>query len=1681
MAESEPEMVSVSPPENRFEIASSSDEKSTKNTKPRLLPYVSLPRLPETNKALYESLVPPLDKSIKVDEVVGEAVDDLMGPLYYGRFEKGINSRPQEFVQTYPDLIAAYDAKKEDGNLEPFDPSSAQVHPKWRIQFRLTINKRRASISASSAHGSQYSDESEVPESEEDPYSGEESERPATRRSLRHKTQSSTLPFSPRKTRSRTVYPVSDSEDDESNGPRTRRRSQRLKPTKIRLDDEDFSQSALSESDEYSVSTRGKASKGRENGKSKGRGGKKAYTGTKPEYGCFRSVDEFDEDPDPNTRELREHWLRCGKCHENPAHMLLQKETKRAKKGKRRKRNSDEEEEEDDEVERIKSKGGWVRCLKCPVSVHWSCLSRVDQEEILKAARERDRVEWLKEHEGEELSVEKDGPRKRPGLDINEMTDFICSYCTKGGVCMGCLEMVPGQSAQLNELSTSIEHAKDAEGDVQMEAASSGVPNTTAEVVQLLFRCFACKRLAHYQHIQDDIEDDLTTLASRYQSNWFCGDCSSYQSTQSNVLTLNIKEPLPREYLVKWQERGYRRTEWVPHMWLVSTNFSKLKNFTMNGTKVELLGGVPDDNLRREEEPSSIFDIPDDSSAKPSKPDVDSGSSLSALVDAEDRIPISWKTVDRVLDVQLRLNPSRAQPKSKQKRKGGRQKRLMVQSEDDESDESDSEDLTEAVRAAFDEGEEPVGFVESVDDFEVRTGEDFDPHKHIGLVIWAFFKWSDLGYEESTWDAPPRPMDATYPAFQEALIRFSVARKVQIPKYSAKEIAVIENRPKDKSVDGFNWLCKNWWNKQTCILADEMGLGKTVQITSFIGHIVQQFDNTGPALVVVPNSTITNWIREFERWAPKLRVVPFYGESKARDVVKKFELRHSEVASGTTGSKFHVLVTTYESLINPKDFGSVFKIHTVKSDSSLLFRKLNELTTGQRIIMTGTPLNNNMRELFNLMNFLDPANWNDLPALEREYADLDEDLVKQLHNLLRPYFLRRIKSEVLDLPPKNEVIVPLSMSSLQKEVYRSILSHNVELLQGLLQPTGPNPTTRKANINNMLMQLRKCLQHPYLYDEDIEPRHLSTEETHEKLISASAKLRLLRDLLPKLKARGHRVLIFSQFVIALNIIEDFLTGEGHKFLRLDGNTKGTDRQKGMDEFNRPNSDIFIYLLTTRAGSVGINLFTADTVIIFDPDFNPHQDLQAIARAHRFGQKKTCLVFKLVVKDSAEERIMQIGKKKLVLDHLIVQKMDDDDSAGENVQSILTYGAQRLDIVYSELDIDNLIAKTEKEGDEETAPKEGAAFSFAKIWTADKDELEEVADDDQFEVDSWAQTLQKINEERAKKQAQEEEESGRGSRRNVRRKAAAAINYAIDFDTPKKSRNRNSDGESVYGGSEHISDASGSSESEVDAVEVEDLAPEKNKKGKSKATLSSPFPATNVPPGLCGLCGQRHGPGNCPMTESSENLVEYREMLIMHTEDESYEHRCAAVNSIDEVLRRRGHERMIYGQPLYPVRAPRQAVPKTQTPAVTKKQGPTVAKFVHVSPAVSNNAGSSRQTAPAGPSRQVAPDAGPSGTSALVGLSTVHRNGVNPTGAGKRPSSPSSSEPSSKKPKQQIIPEETCAVCDGPLHKLKDCGVLNGPLDGLLRAANRLSTIPQMGQVAETLHRHHARRSQLERT
>ena len=461
---------------------------------------------------------------------------------------------------------------------------------------------------------------------------------------------------------------------------------------------------------------------------------------------------------------------------------------------------------------------------------------------------------------------------------------------------------------------------------------------------------------------------------------------------------------------------------------------------------------------------------------------------------------------------------------------------------------------------------------------------------------------------------------------------------------------------------------------------------------------------------------------------------------------------------------------------------------------------------------------------------------------------------------LRPFFLRRTKALVLTLPPMAEIIVPVSMSTVQRRLYKSILTKDTALIKSILVKHGDGKIkpTERTKLNNILMQLRKCLCHPFLYNEDIEERNVDPQTSHRNLVEAGSKLELLNLLLPKLKEKGHRVLLFSQFLGMIDILEDFLAGLNLRYQRLDGSVSSLERQKRIDEFNAPGSELFAFLLSTRAGGVGINLATADTVIILDPDFNPHQDIQALSRAHRIGQTKKVQVFHLITRDTAEEKIVQIGKKKLSLDHLIIEKMDTENEEEVDVESILKFGARALfeddggasdarRIRYDNESIDKLLDRSAIEqtlptGEDGNKDSENA-FSFARVWANDKAMLEEglrdggEGDTADGDLGFWDRVL-KEREEEAKRRAElEVQELGRGRRKKK-------VNYTMDFElSPKKPRDggqASSSDTDFRASPEHESESEqdGEGHHDIDPSEILRDMPKPGGQGKSKISAGS---------------------------------------------------------------------------------------------------------------------------------------------------------------------------------------------------------------------------------------------------
>lgn len=664
----------------------------------------------------------------------------------------------------------------------------------------------------------------------------------------------------------------------------------------------------------------------------------------------------------------------------------------------------------------------------------------------------------------------------------------------------------------------------------------------------------------------------------------------------------------------------------------------------------------------------------------------------------------------------------------------------------------------------------------------------------------ALVKFKGLGYDDVVWEDPPSQDDTgRWADFKTAYDDWVSARYIHLPrqpslntyisKLRAQDFAKhieMQNQPANLTggdlmkyqLEGLNWLYYQWHRKQNAILADEMGLGKTIQVIGFLATL--KLHGCWPFLIVVPNSTCANWRREIKLWAPSLRVVTYFGSSEGKKLTYKHELFHHP----SKDLKCHVVVTSYDAAQEHefrKNFRGVSWMGLVvdegqrlKNDKNLLYGALNALKIPFKLLLTGTPLQNNQRELFNLLQFLDPSM--DAQAMEAEYEKLTKDKISRLHELIRPFFLRRTKAQVLDfLPSMAQIIIPVTLTIVQKKLYKSILAKNQDLIRTIFGGSARLQKTERANLNNILMQLRKVLCHPFVYNREIEEKSSNPIVSHRNLVDASSKLQLLEIMLPKLQERGHRVLIFSQFLDMLDMVEDFLDGLGLYYQRLDGSLSSLQKQKRIDEFNAPDSPLFAFLLSTRAGGVGINLATADTVIILDPDFNPHQDIQALSRAHRIGQKKKVLVFQLVTRSSAEEKIMQVGKKKMAMDHVLIEQMDADDDAGMDIESMLRHGAEALfqdeleDIRYDSPSVDKLLDRSQVEntsvGKDDSAESQ---FSFARVWANEKGRLEDSLDIDESESNTpdpsiWEKILKAREEEVAREAAARHQALGRGKR------------------------------------------------------------------------------------------------------------------------------------------------------------------------------------------------------------------------------------------------------------------------------------------------------------------------------
>ncbi|OBZ90380.1 Lymphoid-specific helicase [Choanephora cucurbitarum] len=555
------------------------------------------------------------------------------------------------------------------------------------------------------------------------------------------------------------------------------------------------------------------------------------------------------------------------------------------------------------------------------------------------------------------------------------------------------------------------------------------------------------------------------------------------------------------------------------------------------------------------------------------------------------------------------------------------------------------------------------------------------------------------------------------------------------PSISARQPALVTGAVlRDYQLAGVEWLISLWENGLNGILADEMGLGKTLQTIGFIAHL-KSMQVSGPYLIVTPLSTLANWVNEFKRFAPSINVLLYHGSKEERHHLINRKMQKKK----ETSYEFPIIITSYEIVMNDRKhlqkynwkYIVVDEGHRLKNMNCRLIRELKTYSSANRLLLTGTPLQNNLSELWSLLNFLLPDIFDDLDMFQSwfDFSDIndksgqdriikeeeEDKIVSSLHTILRPFLLRRLKTDVeYALPKKKEYLLYAPLTQPQKNLYDAIIKRDLrdylikrktvkdkteqpeeaeieednrrskkkevsykeksdrqffkdlekepeepkvdedalartqELAQAVKQVNG-------LHLQNLVMQLRKVCNHPFLFDWPIDPATNTPILSHE-LAAQSGKVLLLDRLLTGLFDRGHKVLVFSQMTKMLDILEDWATHlKGWPICRLDGSVSQEDRRRQIEEFSDPRSEIKLFLLSTRAGGLGINLTAADTVIIFDSDWNPQMDLQAQDRVHRIGQTKPVLIYRFVAAKTVEAKILERATAKRKLEKLVISK------------------------------------------------------------------------------------------------------------------------------------------------------------------------------------------------------------------------------------------------------------------------------------------------------------------------------------------------------------------------------------------------------------------------------------------
>nr|CDS30417.1 chromodomain helicase DNA binding protein [Hymenolepis microstoma] len=535
----------------------------------------------------------------------------------------------------------------------------------------------------------------------------------------------------------------------------------------------------------------------------------------------------------------------------------------------------------------------------------------------------------------------------------------------------------------------------------------------------------------------------------------------------------------------------------------------------------------------------------------------------------------------------------------------------------------------------------------------------------------------------------------------------------------------------DYQLEGIRWLRRSYYEGVNTILADEMGLGKTIQIVAFIYSLIVEDRNPGPFLITVPVSVIENWEREFHYWAPLIQTKVYCKESEeshyfiaGKKNVPDTPSFNVLIMSHGDADKLHKVLKQLKWKILVVD-----EAHHLKNKTAKICSNLKTFGVSRKVLLTGTPLQNNLEELISIIHFMDPVKFPNIDELNTQLNSMTpEERVEYLQIALKGHILRRLKHDVIkSLPKKTEVIVPLSMTPLQKRIYKLVLLRDYEKL-------------RTRCLMNPLLHLQKVCNHPYLMPagDEVAPRLAVSIDSKEvppyeptALIENSAKLHLVMRMLRALRQRGHRVLIFCHLVAMLDLIEIALHSEQLHFERIDGTIRGSKRQAAIDRFNTDQTGPPVFLLSTRAGGEGINLATADTVILFDSDWNPQPDMQALSRAHRIGQMRHVIVYRLVMRGTVEERVVEVARRKLVLTQTI---MDEGPRDPQETAPQLSQG-EIFHILKT--GVAELFAEDEEEGNSNTTVNDKENEKPIKSTEAmeTESELKTGAPEEKMEVDS----------------------------------------------------------------------------------------------------------------------------------------------------------------------------------------------------------------------------------------------------------------------------------------------------------------------------------------------------------